>query len=572
MYFSPHRNPQKAVSRIHNKSNDFSNVLSDSDSLWSEEAEGEQDERMSSGNAMTPSEASDGEDTFIDRTVREYIKAQREAINSQLPAQKLSSSTSSSSKKSHTQVDEIDNLLNKWSISDISTSLPIGKETYEDKIKLYQERKEKELNQGIQHASDKYNDMFNKRKARIEKFARIQKEKEEEEKRRIEEAKRKEEERLRKLEEERQRQIKLLKEKQEAEAKREAEEKAAQEKAAAEALKQKQEAEEKAKKEAEAAAAAAAAAEIKAKKEAEEKAKSEKSSYSNWTDVNTQFAKYKKIIANVKSQIVVPVSENPQMKKNCFQAKRLVRTKLGQLTDSNQQLQKVFIDVVKIIDQFQRANQTLFHWILNCFSKLLVAQAEIETISNVETATPLARLAVMLMDKYEALKELLLARFVKKCPLVIGYTCTIDTEGGRERMGWKRKEGKYEDPNTYSERLSGICAVWVAMTISTGFDFGGRPHPYPVSNLWTFFARLANTPKDLITDVHYSVVGISWDISSQAIAEEFGRQGSKLLKLLSTEWVIVGKERKYPAALRVLLQGEEWMSSGKLKSLKPMER
>lgn len=587
MFFAPHRNTKRTVQRIQTRTtnsiasdSNLKNYDSDNDSLWSDSEEEEFPVNPSDSDedeASTPADESDFDqddsDGFASTQLRDTIKAKEDLLkllSDKLESVNITSTPSVLTPTNNQSNHSLQHALKNWDT--IENTLKHQNE-HKQEIKQYQDDTRQRYLEQQEHIASTLNSLSSQREQRLAKHLKAIREREEAEKRRIEEERRKEEERLRKIEEERQRQIKLEQQRREEEARRKAEAEAA--------AKAKAEAEAKAKAEYEAAAAKKKADEeaaAKAQKEAEVKARAEAKAKSRAADValidrrqiEADFLKYKQKIANIKNQILAPVTDNKQMKSFCFQAKRKVRPKLGQLTDSQRQLQEIYNVLIEAIDECRNANEIVYHWILNFFAKAVVAQAEVETIVSIQSATPLGKLAAMMMLRYEPLKELLLARFVKKCPLVIGYTCAIDTVEGRIRMGWKRKGEKWEEPNSYSERLSGICAVWTAITISQ-IPTNGQPHPYPFANSWRFVARMVNTPNELLTDTHFSAMGIWWDIASEAFLSEYGRQGQKLLELIHTKWIAQVADRKYPAALRLVLLGEDWKKEGKLGKLLPLE-
>jgi nucleoporin GLE1 len=135
-------------------------------------------------------------------------------------------------------------------------------------------------------------------------------------------------------------------------------------------------------------------------------------------------------------------------------------------------------------------------------------------------------------------------------------------------MGWKRKsEGKYEDPAVYTDRMCGYVTYWGCfVTISMGKNFSGA-HPVPVSHAWQMLARLANTPAPSLTDTHYAVVSAFIDAGGLKFLQAYGRQGHRLLMLLTGPWIQQGKEARMPNAVRLDILGGDWKSQGKLLSV-----
>ncbi|QLQ81921.1 hypothetical protein HG537_0G01750 [Torulaspora globosa] len=380
-------------------------------------------------------------------------------------------------------------------------------------------------------------------KRQVERIKLVKRQKEEERQRREQEEKRKrEEEERRKREEEALRRRKL-----EEEAKRKEE---------AERLKKQQE-EAEAKKE-----------EAKKKAQEQEKLKQEairSKTVSDFGLIEQKFRKYKDKIVSIKRDIIEPVKNaDSALKTLLSRHKRKVNPKFGQLTNSYTQLQNIQRELCSLVDQ-TRDNQLAFLWILNFIAKAMVHQAETEVRVKPESALPLGKLAVNLMVQYPELKELLMARFVKKCPFVIGYTCSIDNESGRQDMGWKRKaDDKWEEDTFYDERMGGMVTLFAVITrlplpqehITT------QTHPMPISNSWHMVARIANTPINLLTNSHFVVLGFWWDAAASEFVQAYGNQGTKLLQLIGEDLTASVAERKFVGAARLRILLEEWHTTG----------
>ncbi|ANB12105.1 nucleoporin GLE1 [Sugiyamaella lignohabitans] len=458
-------------------------------------------------------------------------------------------------------INKLDAMVNKWSISNIEKYADLVKDdeqTIQDKLDQLTDQ----FNLQIISTNENANNIVARRKKRVSDLIneRIRYEEEiKEQKRREAEA---EKERLRKQQEE---QARIQRELEEARKKQEEERKKQEaiDVANAEARK---EAEKKAAEEAKAKAAAEAAA---AKAAAEEAAKSRQ--YTDWTKVDKEFAQRKAKIVEIKEKILAPVSADANLRKYCFQNKRHIKVKLGQLTDSRGQLQTILRELFDVFEQAKKFNHLTYLWLLNFFAKGVVAQAETETIVAVQSAVPLGTLATFCMAQFPELVDLLLARFVKKCPQVIGYSCNIDTEEGRIRMGYKRKNEKWEDDAVYSERVSGMCSVWTVITMTEQLKGTPFNHPYPFSNTWRFLARQLNKDPELVQNGDFAAVAAWWDIASERFVQVYGRQAIKALQLASGPWAMLKPDQRFPAALRLQLLGEEWRKKGKLSVVvKPM--
>lgn len=351
--------------------------------------------------------------------------------------------------------------------------------------------------------------------------------------------------------------------------KREEEQKIQQAKVVAQAKKL---AEEKAKKLAE--ERAKKEAEEKAKKEAEEIAKKEqlekKNKVTTNSDIAKEYLKYKNMIEKIKIEINEPVNKNSTYKLQCQQLKRHIRPKLGQLNDSRGKLITIYREILDAI-QGCRNVPLVFSWVLNYYSKALIDQAEAEVSASINRALPLAILTASLLGHLPELYDYLVARFVKKCPMIIGFSCGIDTVEGITRMGYRRSsDGTFETQEKVADRVSGIVALWSALTIAQPLD-QGCVSPISAADGWKMLARLANTPKDLLINLHFTVASTWWDVGSEQLRNQYGKQGIKLLQLLSRPWPASVSDKKYPAALKLMIQGEEWQKTGQLKSLKPLK-
>ncbi|KAK9245998.1 GLE1-like protein-domain-containing protein [Lipomyces tetrasporus] len=280
---------------------------------------------------------------------------------------------------------------------------------------------------------------------------------------------------------------------------------------------------------------------------------------------------YHRLILYIKSDILAPVAANKEWKAYCSTNKRKIRPKLGQLTNSRQQIRKILGELTVIVDEARGKSDLCYKWLLNFLSKSIVSQAETETTVSPISAFPLGTLAVFMMSKHDVLRDLLIARFVKKCPYVIGYTCSVDTEEGRIRMGYKRIEGKWEDDAMYCERMGGIASVWGVMT-QIGFPLNANiSHPYPMYHSWTFVSRMLNLPPESLTNAHFTVMASWWELTARRFLVAYGKQAHKLLTTVWDAWTRAASGRRYPAAARLRILGEQWQEHGETGLIRPEE-
>ena len=293
------------------------------------------------------------------------------------------------------------------------------------------------------------------------------------------------------------------------------------------------------------------------------------------TQIETEFNKYLQDIKDIESQILLPVKNDLQLKKNVGGHKRKINPKFGQLTNSQNQLSKLTSEIIELIKQTQ-SNQLAFKWILNFISDAIISQAETEVSVKPKSSLPLAKLTLNLMIIFNDLQYFLFAKFYTKCPFLIGYSCSNETEEGRIRLGFNRDEttNKWENEIQYNERLSGISTLYSVITrLQINQSFIGYNdqivHPLPISNSWIFLSRLLDIPTNQLNEIHFTIVGAWWDACAIQFLQAYGRQSIKLLKLIVNEWTSVdGKSSA--SRVRLKLLGEEWMN-GQMKSFPNLE-
>lgn len=298
----------------------------------------------------------------------------------------------------------------------------------------------------------------------------------------------------------------------------------------------------------------------------ERKAKQEKG-LTNFASVENDFQKYAKDIKDIKQNVVHALNQNKELKKAIGALKRKINPKFGQLSNSFNQLNIISSEVIQYVNDAKNMNELAFNWILNFMAKAIIAQAETEVTVKPTASLPLARLAYTLLSTYKEFEYYLTARVVKKCPFIIGYTCSIDSEEGRIRMGWKRNDNKWEDEVKYDERVAGICTVWAVMTRLEAQSLS----EYSIAASWRYLARTLNTDPNLLTNAHFACMGNWWDACAKEFLNCYSKQAYKLLHLLSIEWTNSVASKKFPAAARLLILGEEWLQNNNIESIKEME-
>lgn len=145
---------------------------------------------------------------------------------------------------------------------------------------------------------------------------------------------------------------------------------------------------------------------------------------------------------HIKEHVLPVVSRDATLRKACFQAKRSITPKIGQLTSSRSAISRIIQqldELLKSIQQLVTSSSSqapqggaessssggggeAYVWALNHLSKSLIKQAETEVTAKLGTAYPLGRVVVgLLLRGHVKLGSVLMARLVKKCFWITGY-------------------------------------------------------------------------------------------------------------------------------------------------------
>lgn len=301
----------------------------------------------------------------------------------------------------------------------------------------------------------------------------------------------------------------------------------------------------------------------------------------NRDSIESTFWSYKQKIQSIKDEIVLPIKMAQKPIKSPIMAqKRKINPKFGQLTNSWKQLQLIQNELATLINQCKDAatsttnpSPLAFKWILNFVAKAIVHQSESEIGVKPESALPLARLTIFLLNQYPELSDFLMARFVKKCPYIIGYSSLQDTEQNRINMGWKRKnDGKWENDTTYDERMNGIITLYSTITRlnSVNLPDPDQSQLWNIESSWRFVARMANLPESLLTNTHFVILGGWWDACGGEFIKKYGNQSVKLLNLIANDMTNLVSEKKFVGAARLRILYEDWQMTGVIKSFPEM--
>lgn len=424
-----------------------------------------------------------------------------------------------------------------------------------------------------------------------------------------------EEARLQKIEEERQRVIREAKARAEEEARKKAEAEAKlraqqeEDKRKAEELRRKLEEERKKKEEADKRKAEeekekekTRKAEEEARRKREEEAKQEEeksaglkpqSAKQEWGTTRDHLKRLKKdIMPLVRGKKGDDSMLNSDWRKIWVTAKRFFTPKIGQVTNSQSAIDRIASEIHGKLSPSptEAYPQQLYLALLSSLAKAFLLQAETEITAKKDTAFPLARLILKIINLgHPMLAEAFMARMVGRTG---GWSigAVVTREQGQSDEEFRKAHGHNPNDNAqdFNNRLVGIITLYAAILQTPPGPsrpvFGQAPQesfpPYcfQLPRLWTLIARIASTPA-LIYDRSAPLVLFALiDTAGDRLLQAYGKQVVKLVKTIGArcsqdglvgveeEMLVGGKAGKEgrPDRARLGLLLEKWMKEGKV--------
>ncbi|KAJ1858393.1 hypothetical protein GGH12_000793 [Coemansia sp. RSA 1822] len=152
--------------------------------------------------------------------------------------------------------------------------------------------------------------------------------------------------------------------------------------------------------------------------------------------------------------------------------------------------------------------------------------------ARLQTAT-----AVLVMQAYPKLADMLIIQLVKKCPFVVPQYMAKqpgqNTDNFIKAAGyWQNDDGYIESEGIYAERMTGMLALFAAIVQMP--DIGSQPNPFPVHHGWIWLARIINMPPRAILPL---LVQTFLSVAGPTMLGVYGRQMDKLIGVLATTWI-----------------------------------
>ncbi|CCO33533.1 Nucleoporin GLE1 AltName: Full=Nuclear pore protein GLE1 [Rhizoctonia solani AG-1 IB] len=315
------------------------------------------------------------------------------------------------------------------------------------------------------------------------------------------------------------------------------------------------------------------------------------SAMQEWENAWTERAALKKLTR--------AVEENAELKSVAGRSRRKLRTRVGQVTNSQSELDKL-LSVIQtstclslnleqadaihdIISPSSPHPAPVYTALLSACSKYLLLQAETEVTAKLPTAYPLARLVWLVIARgHPKLWEIFWARFVGRTGrwgVAVHITRKpemSDTEWrkivGRELEGKNDPDDKpptLETTSQYTDRMVGQLALYAAhlqtSPLPAQIQLESVPPPFRLPKLWTWLARVLNSPDLLSSPSAPQCLSALPEVAGDRLCETYGTQFTKLMKAVG-EVVAKGVrgEGETGARVRLGLMVERWEKEGKL--------
>ncbi|KAF8751512.1 GLE1-like protein [Rhizoctonia solani] len=220
------------------------------------------------------------------------------------------------------------------------------------------------------------------------------------------------------------------------------------------------------------------------------------------------------------------VEESSELKSVAGRLRRKLRTRVGQVTNSQSELAKLADAIHDIISPSPPHPAPVYTALLSAFSKYLLLQAETEVTAKLPTAYPLARLVWLVVARgHTRLWEIFWARPNRRMGSRRAYNsqgrsnvqylaCVLTPHGslarnddsewrkmiGRELEGKNDPDDKpptLETTSQYTDRMVGQLALYAAILQTSPMPAHVEPDSVPaqfrLAKLWTWLARVLNS-------------------------------------------------------------------------------
>ncbi|PVU96068.1 hypothetical protein BB559_002519 [Furculomyces boomerangus] len=226
--------------------------------------------------------------------------------------------------------------------------------------------------------------------------------------------------------------------------------------------------------------------------------------------------KYFGELVKIKTILGPKIKQNQILKKLCFETKRKINLRIGQLTNNKSQINQAN-HIHEYLSSIKRNSEDAYTWLLNLTAKSLIKQAETEVSVKTTVCYPLAHVTVLLFRIHTGLIDM------------EGET----TDEYRKRLGYTRsyEDNKWESQFKYEERMCGIIAYYTAILQTTPNGFS---NPYPIYHGWKWISRILNLP---IQPIFPSLITIFIEIGGYSMQTAYANQFTKILNMIKSGYI-----------------------------------
>lgn len=149
----------------------------------------------------------------------------------------------------------------------------------------------------------------------------------------------------------------------------------------------------------------------------------------------------------------------------------------------------------------------------------------------------------------QTLIDMLIAKFRVICPVLFGYRGSEKTQQGRERVGWKRKDGVWITEQEHMDHMTGLGAGYAAIAMRD-FAKSKKANPWPPSRYWEALSKIINTPPSEISNTQCVVLKAMIESTERRIFVFYGNAGIAALRAALMDFPALAPEKT--SAVRAL--------------------
>eukprot|EP00126_Sphaerothecum_destruens_P000213 Sdes_comp10252_c0_seq1m1888 len=188
-----------------------------------------------------------------------------------------------------------------------------------------------------------------------------------------------------------------------------------------------------------------------------------------------------------------------------------------------------------------------------------------------DSAFPIAAVAVGIMIDFPEMKDRIMARFYQKCPFIASYYMrfppnTHDDEKKR-LLGYSQesseKETQWESQEKYIERMCGITTLFAAIIQTEWSSSSSNPqncNPLGIDFGWKWLARILNQNPTTITP---SLLVCFLQVAGHQLFKVYRKQFAKLVNFIAQDFLPkMNKKKSMGAITRLELFLEKSIKQG----------